>query len=155
MPVLFRPLAWRFVAFTAICGIASNLSANSLFSQPGLQAEPEFLNVDEAFQLKSRYKNGKLMLYWQIAPDYFLYHHSLKVETANKSNLDDVTQEFTSSPAIRKSDPYFGQVGVYYHHAELESNGFEALDELKVSFRGCAEDGLCYPTQTKTIIVNN
>lgn len=152
MPALFQPLMSRLIAFTAIFCVASTLSANSFFTQPGLQAEPEFLDVDEAFQLKSRYADGKLVLYWQIAPDYFLYHHSLKVETANQS---DVTQEFTSSPAIRKSDPYFGQVGVYYHHADLQSVDFKALDELKVSFQGCAENGLCYPTQTRIVIVNN
>lgn len=116
--------------------------------------EPEFLPVEQAFILSGEQKDGELKLQWHIAPGYYLYHHSLKVEAMREGKLEDISAQFDESPALRKSDPYFGQVGVYYHRAEMATNE-DSPAEIQVSYQGCADNGLCYPTQTTAINVND
>ena len=160
----------RYASLVMISVAAVNPTyANPLFSKPslgdkpGLGSEPEFLAVSDAFQLQSSIEQGLLKLSWQIAPNYFLYHHSLKVETKRDGQLVDISSQFIQSAALRKSDPYFGQVGVYYHYADLSQKpssepgviSFDTGKTLYISYQGCAESGLCYPTQTDQIIVNN
>jgi len=109
---------------------------------------PEFLPVEQAYRLNHEQSSEEsIHLNWLISPNYFLYHHSVKVEAVTKQSTTDVTSDFSHSSALRKSDGYFGQVGVHYHRLELQQkNASEALsraDHIRVHYQGCADAGLC------------
>ena len=142
------------------------LSANpalsdALFSNPtGLgkslvdkaDSEQPFLEVDDAFQLSNEPLPSGLKINWEIAPGYYLYKHSMRV-----SQGDLRTIQIEASPALRKSDPYFGQVEIYYHGASLNlifpaQGPIAEGAAIQVEYQGCADDGLCYPTQTRTVV---
>src|SRR5690606_25256317 len=58
-----------------------------------------------------------------------------------------------------KADPYFGDTEVYHEDvfAELPVARAtpDALDlELELGYQGCAEDGICYPPETRRITVS-
>lgn len=123
-----------------------------LFDQPkgfGSEAlaEPEFLKVDEAFIFSSEQNQQGLRLHWQIADEYYLYKERFKF----KSTSEGITigEPQYSKPGKSKTDPYFGEVHVYHNDIEvflplsLAPNVSDA--EVKISYQGCAEAGLCYP----------
>ncbi|KIF58237.1 protein-disulfide reductase DsbD [Pseudomonas fluorescens] len=108
-------------------------------------SKPEFLPVDKAFVLTSeRLDSGETQLFWQIADGYYLYQKRLK--------FDGLATE--SVPALPEgeshSDEYFGEQPVYRQGLELKIPA-AATGQIKVSYQGCADAGLCYPPQTRVI----
>jgi len=108
-------------------------------------SKPEFLPVDKAFVLTSeRLDSGETQLFWQIADGYYLYQKRLK--------FDGLATE--SVPALPEgeshSDEYFGEQPVYRQGLELKIPP-AAQGQIKVSYQGCADAGLCYPPQTRVI----
>ncbi|WP_432217328.1 protein-disulfide reductase DsbD [Pseudomonas kribbensis] len=107
--------------------------------------KPEFLPVDKAFVLTSeRLDSGETQLFWQIADGYYLYQKRLKFEGLAAEN----------APALPEgeshSDEYFGEQQVYRQGLELKIPA-TAKGQIKVSYQGCADAGLCYPPQTRVI----
>ena len=107
--------------------------------------KPEFLPVDKAFVLTSeRLESGETQLFWQIADGYYLYQKRLKFDGLAAEN----------APALPEgeshSDEYFGEQPVYRQGLELKIPA-AATGQIKVSYQGCADAGLCYPPQTRVI----
>jgi len=107
--------------------------------------KPEFLPVDKAFVLTSeRLDSGETQLFWQIADGYYLYQKRLKFDGLAAEN----------APALPEgeshSDEYFGEQPVYRQGLELKIPA-TAKGQIKVSYQGCADAGLCYPPQTRVI----
>ncbi len=107
--------------------------------------KPEFLPVDKAFVLTSeRLDSGETQLFWQIADGYYLYQKRLKFDGLAAEN----------APALPEgeshSDEYFGEQQVYRQGLELKIPA-TAKGQIKVSYQGCADAGLCYPPQTRMI----
>lgn len=112
-------------------------------------SEPEFLTVDQAFQLSvSAPKDGKLMATWQIHDGYYLYQEqfALSGDAADKLH-------FSPFPAGEiKQDPYYGEVTVYreqltlpiYYDIKLAAG---TQVNAVLSYQGCADKGLCYAPQ--------
>ena len=119
-------------------------------SWPAHAAE-EFLQPEQAFRLQVA-KSGadELRLTWSIAPGYYLYRDRMAV-TASPSGTRLATD---LPPGIRKDDPNFGVTEVYHDAVTLKvaPAGTSALD---VTWQGCADAGLCYPPQTRTIQVDS
>ncbi|WP_438299262.1 protein-disulfide reductase DsbD [Pseudomonas sp. NMS19W] len=107
--------------------------------------KPEFLPVDKAFVLTSeRLDSGETQLFWQITDGYYLYQKRLKFDGLAAEN----------APALPEgeshSDEYFGEQQVYRQGLELKIPA-TAKGQIKVSYQGCADAGLCYPPQTRVI----
>jgi len=107
--------------------------------------KPEFLPVDKAFVLTSeRLDSGETQLFWQITDGYYLYQKRLKFDGLAAQN----------APALPEgeshSDEYFGEQPVYRQGLELKIPA-AAKGQIKVSYQGCADAGLCYPPQTRVI----
>jgi thiol:disulfide interchange protein DsbD len=105
----------------------------------------EFLPVDKAFVLTSeRLESGETQLFWQIADGYYLYQKRLK--------FDGLAAEHAPTlPAGEShSDEYFGEQPVYRQGLELKLPA-AASGQIKVTYQGCADAGLCYPPQTRVI----
>lgn len=109
------------------------------------ESKPEFLPVDKAFVLTSeRLESGETQLFWQITDGYYLYQKRLK--------FDGLTAE--QQPALptgeSHSDEFFGEQQVYRQGLEVKIPA-SASGQIKVSYQGCADAGLCYPPQTRVI----
>ncbi|WP_085683384.1 MULTISPECIES: protein-disulfide reductase DsbD [unclassified Pseudomonas] len=108
-------------------------------------SKPEFLPVDKAFVLTSeRLDSGETQLFWQIADGYYLYQKRLKFDGLATENIPPLPG------GESHSDEYFGEQPVYRQGLELKIPA-AAQGQIKVSYQGCADAGLCYPPQTRVI----
>lgn len=122
------------------------------------QKKPEFLPVDEAFELQPlvRKDDGTLEVSWRITKDYYLYRDRLKFTAAAPAALK------LGKPALPASLPYedehFGTTQVYRDKlvVTLPATGAPTGPvSVKVVYQGCADAGLCYPPQTRTLEAGN
>lgn len=140
-------------------------TSKGLGSSEGLNAK--FLDVDEAFTLDSNVSDGVATLVWIIAPEHYLYRHAFSVELEvagadGGRELVSLNQATEFSQGIRKMDDYFGPVEVYYYQtiAELPLAKLQTLidadadsAQLTVKYQGCADAGLCYPIQSRQVLL--
>jgi len=122
----------------------------------GLRGEEEFLPPDEAFKLSADPDGGEAVaLTWVIADDYYLYRHRVAVRTETPGFS---VGEVRLPDGKKKTDEFFGDVEVYYGQldavAMLQRPADSSTVELKVTYQGCADAGLCYPPITKTVNVS-
>lgn len=117
---------------------------------PGSTSGPDFLPVEEAYQLAVDVEdNGNLRLYWQIADTYYLYRHSLAFDLTGSDG--QIALEADLPPGLERTDEFFGDVSVYYNDADitLAPEGTPEQAVLTVVSQGCADAGLCYPPRTQ------
>ena len=120
-----------------------------------LDEAPEFLPVDEAFALSTETAaDGALLAYWDIPDGYYLYRH--RFDFALKDPEAGALDPAELPPGKAKVDEYFGAVEVYYHRAQARVPIRNAAGpvEVGVSYQGCAEAGLCYPPETRWVMVD-
>ena len=131
-------------------------------------SDPEFLPVDKAFVLDLIRGEQGIELVWTIAPHYYLYKHKFTIRSQNdeQSPLKALTDVAAFGQGLRKTDDYFGRVEVYYHQALASITQGQLLSKnasgqtiepayLNVQYQGCADAGLCYPVQTRTLQLND
>ncbi|MNU96913.1 Thiol:disulfide interchange protein DsbD precursor [compost metagenome] len=111
--------------------------------------KPEFLPVDKAFTFTSeRLESGETQLYWQITDGYYLYQKRLKFDGL------PADQHPVLPEGEAHSDEFFGEQQVYRQGLELKIPA-GASGQVKVSYQGCADAGLCYPPQTRVVDLGN
>lgn len=127
----------------------------SLTALPALAvSEKDLLPVDQAFALKAEASSrDRIDLRWDIAPGYYLYHHRTSVKAGAGFNAGTLQMP----PGEKKHDEFFGDVETY--HRQLRSflpgtadPGVETVT-LEVRYQGCADAGVCYPPQRRTLEV--
>lgn len=115
--------------------------------------EGEFLQPDEAFKVTARVDGELLRVHWVIAEGYYLYRSKFDI-SAESPNLTLDRPVFPDGTS--KTDQYFGTQEIYQHEVEAVS-GFKRGDggahplQVKVTYQGCAEAGLCYPPIIKVL----
>lgn len=105
--------------------------------------------ADEVFQLTvTRPSNGELRLHWTIAPGTYLYRDKLAAAGDAGAPLPMAT-----APGTVKDDPNFGRTEIYRGEAEavIAAAALGGSAMLRISYQGCAEQGICYPPITKTV----
>ncbi len=117
--------------------------------------EKDLLPVDEAFSLRARApERGRIELHWRIADGYYLYRHRISAQPVDSS--------FKFNPVElpggkKKTDEFFGEVETYRHELTAVLTGAAATGvdviQLRVKYQGCADLGVCYPPQTRTLLV--
>nr|WP_235972960.1 protein-disulfide reductase DsbD [Luteimonas sp. MC1895] len=115
----------------------------------------DLLPVDEAFVLRAEATGpDRIELSWAIADGYYLYRHRMGAEPVDGG--------FRAAPAglqlpagKRHTDEFFGAVETYRGRVEavLPGTATGPVTRLKVRYQGCADLGICYPPQTRTITV--
>ncbi|MFO1455078.1 MAG: protein-disulfide reductase DsbD [Steroidobacteraceae bacterium] len=127
-------------------------------SPAGVKAsgDDEFLPPDVAFRVTALADGpDRVRIEWQIAPGYYLYRSRLKFAT-------DAAVAQLGTPQLpagqKKTDEYFGEQEVYHDTLvatlPVSRNGASALQlPLSVGFQGCADAGLCYPPETRKLVV--
>jgi thiol:disulfide interchange protein DsbD len=148
-----RCWAMMIVAIALLTHALPGHTQNSLAD--ALKQQTEFLPVEQAYQLEGELTStGDLRLYWQITAGYYLYQHAFNVRVASPYQSEPLAIDYP--PALNKTDEFFGEVQVYYDHADLIVPLPSVEDSLTVSvtYQGCADAGLCYPPKTQYLIVN-
>ena len=148
-----RCWAMMIVAIALLTHALPGHTQNSLAD--ALKQQTEFLPVEQAYQLEGELTTaGDLRLYWQITAGYYLYQHAFNVRVASPYQSEPL--EIAYPPALNKTDEFFGEVQVYYDHADLTVPLPSAEESLTiaVTYQGCADAGLCYPPTTQYLIVN-
>lgn len=120
------------------------------------QASEEFLKPDQAFVISAQSADGRTVrVNWQIADGYYLYQSKFRfmTDTAGVEFGDPVLP-----PAKVKNDPIFGEVEIYRGLVSVELPlsalpGNTDMLTLKARSQGCADDGICYPPHTQTVLV--
>ena len=112
----------------------------------GSAAGPDFLPVEQAYQLEVEILDERsVRLYWQIAPNYYLYQHRFAFHLEDDKGVIDLASEIPAG--LSHTDESFGEVQVFYHSADivlrLERSSQRAT--LSATSQGCADAGLCYP----------
>lgn len=128
------------IAFV-ICVVNIALSAQ-------IKDDDEILHVDKAFTVHV-YLDGDdtIRAVWNIAEGYYLYRHGFKVETTEGIKLDEL-----EIPSGKKTtDPYFGEVEVYYQRIAISVRVKDMPEnsQVGIGFQGCAEDRYCFTPQIR------
>jgi len=121
-----------------------------------LGADPTFLKAEDAYRSEATANARDIAVTYRVHDGYYLYRNrfAFSSETPGVS-LDPA--EFPSGLPHR--DEYFGEQEIYRGtftvHVPYHRTGEapEAL-ELKLRLQGCADAGLCYPPQTRSVTVN-
>src|SRR5215467_8833988 len=116
----------------------------------------DFLPPDQAFRFDALADGtDRVRLNWEIADGYYVYRARIKVKTTSTSAQLGAPQ---FPPGQVKTDEYFGKQEVYHHELVAtvpvaRASGAPLELPLEVTYQGCADAGLCYPPQTKTLSV--
>ena len=118
--------------------------------------ETDFLPPDVAFRMAARIDGSQVKVRWVIADGYYLYKQKIEVKPASP----DLQVFEPQLPAgVMRTDPYLGTQEIYLQQVEA-SVPYTRIDagahpiEIKVTYQGCAEAGLCYQPITKAIFPN-
>jgi thioredoxin:protein disulfide reductase len=141
----------RFAPALAALALAAGTAAAAPGLLPG--KKPDFLPVDEAFAIQPlERRDGTLRVSWRIAKDYYLYRDRLSFA------LREPRGATLGTPALPQSEPYedehFGSTQVYRGTLVVALPLATAANgpvSLTVGYQGCADAGLCYPPQTRTL----
>ncbi|MDQ2701722.1 MAG: cytochrome C biogenesis protein, partial [Pseudomonadota bacterium] len=138
---------------------AGMAGAMALLATGAVQAlaidESQLLPVDQAFALQaSAPRPDRIELSWKIADGYYLYRHRTSVEVQGGGF---VATELQLPDGERHTDEFFGEVETYRGSllAVLPGSASPGTRQVvvKVKYQGCADLGVCYPPQTRTLTV--
>ena len=126
--------------FLLLTGLSQAYASDNPFEQ-----KADFLPANKAFVFTSEpLPSGETRLHWQITDQYYLYKKRFKFDGLNAAQTPVLPQ------GQEHSDEFFGATQVYRDSLELlipaGANG-----QVKVSWQGCADAGLCYPPQSQTV----
>jgi thiol:disulfide interchange protein len=137
----------------AALGLATLASAKPWWIRGVESNESDFLPPDVAFRVSSRVDGNVLRIRWVIADGYYLYRHKMEV----KAESPDLVVSAPSFPqGTLKTDPYLGTQEIFTQQVE-GTVAYSRIDagahpiQIKVTYQGCAEAGLCYPEISKVI----
>jgi len=115
--------------------------------------ENDFLPPDVAFRVSAQVQGDLLRVRWAIADGYYLYRHTMEIEAESP----DLIVSKPSFPKGRlRTDPYLGTQEIFTQEVE-GTVAYSRADagahpiQIKVTYQGCAEAGLCYTPISKVI----
>ena len=113
----------------------------------------DFLPPDAAFQVSSVIDGNLIRVRWLIADRYYLYRAKFDIIPESP---DLILDKSVYPKGTTKTDEYFGTQEIYTTEVTAVV-GFKRIDagahpvEIRVTYQGCAEAGLCYPPLTKVL----
>lgn len=122
-----------------------------------LAKQQELLPPEQAFQFFAETKDANtLHVNWKIAENYYLYRNKTKLELVDSASVSLGTYNLPSGSPKPASDEAGGQTEIYRDtlafDVPLVRNSTEAQTiELKASYQGCADSGVCYPPMQTTL----
>ena len=145
--MMFRSLPSRLLRLAAL--------ALSLAALPAAAFdESDLLPVDQAFVPEAQaVSRDRIELRWKIADGYYLYRQrtSVSAESGFRAGALQLPE------GQHKHDEYFGDVETYRGSLRATLPGTAepgaATATLKIKYQGCADAGVCFPPQTRTLQV--
>jgi thiol:disulfide interchange protein DsbD len=115
--------------------------------------DTDFLPPDVAFRVAARVDGRVLRVRWVIADGYYLYRRRIEIRAESP---DLMVSAPVFPKGIDKTDQYLGAQEIYQQQVEAavpytQFDGGAHPLQIKVTYQGCAEAGLCYPPITKVI----
>jgi thiol:disulfide interchange protein len=148
-----RPaVSLALLALIALCG-AATAQAKPWWMRGVESNETDFLPPDVAFRVAARVEGNVLKVRWVIADGYYLYKQKLEVRAESP---DLTVGALDLPPGVVKTDPYLGTQETYTQQVE-GTLPYSRIDagahpiQIKVTYQGCAEAGLCYPPISKVV----
>jgi thiol:disulfide interchange protein DsbD len=138
---------------TAACGLAGPAAAKPWWMRGVDANESDFLPPDQAFRVSSRIDGDVLHVRWVIADGYYLYREKIQIQAESP---DLVVASANFPRGTTKTDPYLGTQQIFTQQIEATA-AFTRSDygahpiQIKVTYQGCAEAGLCYPPISKVM----
>jgi thiol:disulfide interchange protein DsbD len=134
--------------------LAMTLSASATEGLLPNKNKPEFLPVDPAFELQPlEFRDGRLHVSWRITKGYYLYRDRLKFALVHPAGAK--LGKAVLPPSRTYEDEHFGKTEIFSDAtlvAQLPVSGAaQPPFKLAVTYQGCADKGLCYPPQTRTL----
>jgi thiol:disulfide interchange protein DsbD len=137
-----------------LLGLAGAASAKPWWMRGVESNENDFLDPNVAFRASAAVDGNLVRVRWVIADGYYLYRQKIDIR-AESPDLE-VTAPALPQGAL-KTDPYLGTQEIYRQQVEATVT-YTRLDagahpmEIKVTYQGCADAGLCYPPITKVLL---
>ena len=129
-----------FFLLLLVAGFSQAHASEDPFAQ-----KPDFLPVAKAFVFSSEdLPSGETRLQWKIADKYYLYKKRFKFDGLDAAHMPELPK------GLEHSDEFFGATEVYRDNVALVIPAGTS-GQVKVSWQGCADAGLCYPPQSRTI----
>jgi thiol:disulfide interchange protein DsbD len=116
--------------------------------------ETDFLPPDVAFRVGAQIDGDVVRIRWVIADGYYLYRRKMAVAAESP---DLLITGLALPRGVSKTDPYLGTQEVYFQQVEGTAT-YKRFDygahpiQIKVTYQGCAEAGLCYPPISKVLL---
>ncbi|WP_206862194.1 protein-disulfide reductase DsbD [Lysobacter changpingensis] len=133
---LLLPLALAFAAMPAAAAIDPD----------------DLLPVDDAFALRAEAPSpDRIEIRWRIADGYYLYRHRIAVQ----ADASFAAQPLQLPRGDAHEDEFFGRVETYRQAltAVLPGQASARQVTLKIKYQGCADAGICYPPQTRSLTI--
>jgi thiol:disulfide interchange protein DsbD len=136
-----------------LIGLAGLANAKPWWMRGVESNESDFLPPDVAFRVNAIVDGQVVRVRWVIADGYYLYRQRIGIMAQSP---DLILAAPVLPKGILKTDPYFGNQEIYQQQVEAtvaytrSDAGAHPL-EIKVTYQGCAEAGLCYPPITKAL----
>jgi thiol:disulfide interchange protein DsbD len=114
--------------------------------------ESDLLLVDDAFALTARATGpDAIAVEWRIAEGYYLYRHRMSAEATGGAQASALALPRGKA----HTDEFFGRVETFRDRVRgtLTGVGGAGVVNLQVKYQGCADLGICYPPQTRTLQV--
>src|SRR5687768_8470985 len=146
-----RTRATRLLSFLASRVIAP--LALVFVAMPAAAIDPDdLLPVDDAFALRAEASSpDRIEIRWRIADGYYLYRHRIAVQ----ADAGFAAQPLQLPSGEVHEDEFFGKVETYRQAltAVLPGAANARQATLKIKYQGCADAGICYPPQTRSVTV--
>ncbi|MDT3719229.1 protein-disulfide reductase DsbD [Pseudomonas oryzihabitans] len=115
----------------------------------GQRASQPFLPVDQAFRFEQRQDAaGRTVVRFTIAEGYYLYRQRF----AFAADPGLLAGPVRLPPGEPKHDEWFGDVQVYHAGVDIPLPLAAGRGgQVRVTYQGCADRGLCYPPETRTL----
>ncbi|CAN5238685.1 protein-disulfide reductase DsbD [soil metagenome] len=120
----------------------------------GAVDENDLLPVDEAYVMTARATApDRIEVNWKIAGGYYLYKHRFSAQAVGGPATVGALQ---IPPGDKHHDQFFGDVETYRKSVTatlpVVANGASSV-QVKLKYQGCADIGVCYPPQTRTLTI--
>lgn len=119
------------------------------------RADDDFLDPEEAFRYSAALSSPTTLdIHYRIAPEYYMYRERFELGAP-----EGVIRDASYPPGLVKYDPtfekdmevYYGQVTVRVQLPSKAPIQGAAPIEFSITSQGCADAGLCYPPETRTL----
>jgi len=148
---------WPWLAL--LLALLAGPAIGGLFDRFGSASQERILDADQAFNITINVLGPRTIeARWIIAPGYYLYRDKFQLELVSPQDIAIISTDIP--PGELKNDPYFGPQQVFHDEAwmtarlQRSSNSAGELEvEVKASYQGCAEAGVCYPPLKQTVAI--